>query len=735
MFRRLVGIGLAGKGPNVNRRLRAGLRRAGVAVAGLCVALAGSGLTPAAAAPSGAKLATAPVRAGGADPSFTFGFSGATQSLTVPANVIVMITADGAGGADNTGTSCSVTGTGGSGARVVTTLLPSASPTTFTINVGGTGGKGCNGTGVGGAGGFNGGGSGGSFPQAGFQWEGPGGGGASSVSAAGSFVVVAGGGGAAGGTGVSPFVSSTGGNGGTGGAPDATGATAGSATGDSGVASPGQGGGGGSTSTSTGGGGGNAGTAPLCHSTNGGPGGGFAGVTVGSGGTGGSLDGGCTAATGSGGGGGGGYFAGGGGGAATVNDRAVVAAAGGGGGGGGSSFATPTGTGTSFSLSPIGTANSNGQVVISYFTPSTTMLTASPNPAVVGQPVTLTATVTCSLATPTGSATFFDGATPITGLVPLNASGTATFTTSSLAIGSHPLTAKYSGDTNCSASTSDTVVEVIQQGTSTTTLTPSSTNPGFGQPVTLTAHVTCTAGIPPTGTVTFFEGATPIGMVPVNGSGNASLTVNGLAAGSHAFTAHYDGDTNCAGSTSSAVTVTVGCQTISGTHLGPLAVTGPVCLTPGSQVLGPVTITGTGSLDAEGATIQGLLTATSGTGLRMCTSTVTGPVNVSGMNGVIIIGETDGTPPCGPNTMRGPVTISGNTGFVELDGNQILGPVTVTNNHTTITSVPPENATATEIEANRIVGFLACVGNTPPPTNNGHRNTVIGIRSGQCATL
>jgi hypothetical protein len=49
--------------------------------------------------------------------------------------------------------------------------------------------------------------------------------------------------------------------------------------------------------------------------------------------------------------------------------------------------------------------------------------------------------------------------------------------------------------------------------------------------------------------------------------------------------------------------------------------------------------------------------------------------------------------------------------------------------------VAPENATATEIEANLVVGMLACSGNTPPPTNDGRPNTVIGIRTGQCATL
>ncbi|MFJ8605481.1 hypothetical protein ACIREM_43650 [Streptomyces shenzhenensis] len=366
---------------------RRGERGVGVVSVGSAL-LSGMALLAATAPPvAAAPVGAVPVRAQKADPSQTFTFTGAPQTLTVPAGAVVTITADGAGGADNTGTLCTVTGTGGTGAQVVTTLPQTTAPTTFTINVGGTGGKGCNGTGTPGAGGFNGGAPGGSFPLSGFHFEGPGGGGASSISTGGSLLLVAGGGGAAGGTGAG----STGGNGGNGGTtPDATGGTAGSATGPG--ASPGQGGGGGSTSTSTGGAGGAAGTVPLCVATNGGPGAGFSGATVGTGGTGGSFDGGCAAtAIAGGGGGGGGYFAGGGGGSAAVNNRGT--SAGGGGGGGGSSFATPTGTGTSYALSTLGTANHNGQVTISYTVPSLTITKTHTRHFTQGRDGTYTITV------------------------------------------------------------------------------------------------------------------------------------------------------------------------------------------------------------------------------------------------------------------------------------------------------------------------------------------------------
>jgi streptogramin lyase len=54
---------------------------------------------------------------------------------------------------------------------------------------------------------------------------------------------------------------------------------------------------------------------------------------------------------------------------------------------------------------------------------------------------------------------------------------------------------------------------------STTTLAAGPNPAVVGQPVTSTTHVACTAGTAPTGSVTFFEGATPIGTVPVNGTG------------------------------------------------------------------------------------------------------------------------------------------------------------------------------------------------------------------------
>jgi hypothetical protein len=64
------------------------------------------------------------------------------------------------------------------------------------------------------------------------------------------------------------------------------------------------------------------------------------------------------------------------------------------------------------------------------------------------------ATVTPTNAT--GSVVFFDGTTPISGRIPLN-NGTAVFTTSTLAIGTHMISAQYGGDANFNGSLSNSI--------------------------------------------------------------------------------------------------------------------------------------------------------------------------------------------------------------------------------------------------------------------------------------
>jgi pseudomonalisin len=188
--------------------------------------------------------------------------------------------------------------------------------------------------------------------------------------------------------------------------------------------------------------------------------------------------------------------------------------------------------------------------------PTNTMVTSSLSPAFVGASVAFTATVT-SLAsgTPSGTVTFLDNGASI-GTGTLTSSAVATFTTFSLAVGSHPITAQYAGDPNFASSTSNPITQVINLKPSATMLT-SSINPSVGgQSVTFTATVTSTAGGTPTGTVAFSDGTTSLGSGPLS-AGVATFATSSLTMTSHSITASYSGDTNFAASTSSALSQAV----------------------------------------------------------------------------------------------------------------------------------------------------------------------------------
>jgi hypothetical protein len=92
-------------------------------------------------------------------------------------------------------------------------------------------------------------------------------------------------------------------------------------------------------------------------------------------------------------------------------------------------------------------------------------LRSSANPSPAGSPVTFTATIQTTGAftsTPAGAVTFFDGANPL-GNGNLAADGTATYTTSSLTLGTHNITVVYAGNSSMATSTSAVLAEVIVQ--------------------------------------------------------------------------------------------------------------------------------------------------------------------------------------------------------------------------------------------------------------------------------
>lgn len=232
--------------------------------------------------------------------------------------------------------------------------------------------------------------------------------------------------------------------------------------------------------------------------------------------------------------------------------------------GGTATFTTSSLSVASHSMTAVYAGNSNyttstSPAYLQVVSPASTVTTVTPsaNPVVYGSSVTFTSVVTPQSGTgvPTGLVSFREG-TSILGSVPL-VGGTATFTTSALTSGGHSISAIYLGTSNFLTSTSTSFTQVIESGTTTTTLS-SSTNPAtFGQQVTLTANIAIATGSGvASGTVSFFDGSNVIGTAVVS-SGVATLSTSSMSVGSHTLTASYSGNDNFGSSTSAALTQTI----------------------------------------------------------------------------------------------------------------------------------------------------------------------------------
>jgi autotransporter-associated beta strand protein len=198
-----------------------------------------------------------------------------------------------------------------------------------------------------------------------------------------------------------------------------------------------------------------------------------------------------------------------------------------------------------------------------------TALSLSPNPGLYNVPVTLTATVSMAQGSGqvSGTVDFFDTTTSTalgTGTVN-GATGQASINFNFTTLGTHHITASYSGDSSFNGS-SDAQDEVIRSD-STISLIRTSGGPTtvFSEPVTFQATVAATApGAPaPTGSVSFFDGDPASGTLLQtvslpSGQTSVSLTLVTLGVGSgHNITARYNGDPHVGPRTSNPVAQTV----------------------------------------------------------------------------------------------------------------------------------------------------------------------------------
>ena len=201
-------------------------------------------------------------------------------------------------------------------------------------------------------------------------------------------------------------------------------------------------------------------------------------------------------------------------------------------------------------------AASTSAILVQQINPAATAiaLASSPDPSIVGQDVVFTATISVSApgsGKPTGSVSFIDGTT-VLGSAPLNGYGVATFSSSTLSLASHSITATYAGDDAFAASTSTAITQSVTRDSTLTVVTSSGNPSAAAQNVTFTATVTAVApgsGIP-TGSVNFLDGSTLLGTSPLDGAGTATYTTSTLTRASHSITAVYLSDANYATSTS-----------------------------------------------------------------------------------------------------------------------------------------------------------------------------------------
>lgn len=198
--------------------------------------------------------------------------------------------------------------------------------------------------------------------------------------------------------------------------------------------------------------------------------------------------------------------------------------------------------------------------------PAATSLTvsASPNPGVPRAPVTLAASISDNAnygsASPSGTITFYDNGVSIGSVAAAGYFTASTLSYTFSQLGTHNITASYSGDTNYAASASTPYQLTIQNQipsyleTFNVSLNPTLLN----YPTQLQAIFGANQNNAPplTGTVTFSDNGVPLVGTPSytagNGTYTATLSYPFTTTGTHTITATYAGDANYLASGTSA---------------------------------------------------------------------------------------------------------------------------------------------------------------------------------------
>jgi hypothetical protein len=174
--------------------------------------------------------------------------------------------------------------------------------------------------------------------------------------------------------------------------------------------------------------------------------------------------------------------------------------------------------------------------------------------SVIGEPVTITATVNSTSGVPGGDVTFTDNGSAI-GTVSL-VNGVAALTVSTLGIGSHSIVAAYAGFGGYFGSAASPITHTVAQGQTTTSVDANDALLYGASQFRIAASPKAPAAGVVAGMVTLKEGAAVLGNGTLS-SGSVIVNASSLKPGVHTLTASYGGSLTFLGSESDQTVFTI----------------------------------------------------------------------------------------------------------------------------------------------------------------------------------
>jgi hypothetical protein len=173
---------------------------------------------------------------------------------------------------------------------------------------------------------------------------------------------------------------------------------------------------------------------------------------------------------------------------------------------------------------------------------TTVALISSAGSATAGKVLTFTAQVNANAGIPFGGVSFYDGSS-LLGSLSLESTGSASFSTASLAVGPHNISAAYSANGPYGGSTSNVLNTAVTPVAASTFPTMVSLAPQLNSTNGISSLIATVSSLEifSSGAVTFLDSGKILGTAPVDASGTARLANVQMNSGIHMLTASFGG--------------------------------------------------------------------------------------------------------------------------------------------------------------------------------------------------